>query len=65
MEDHESLKEGSQAISRQDEGNNNARAKKDRPAAPEPVIGMNEERGSVSLFLSLLCLLYTTQVRDC
>ncbi|KIV97694.1 hypothetical protein PV10_01407 [Exophiala mesophila] len=45
MKDHESLKKGSQAISRQDEGNNNKRAKQDRPAAPEPVIGMNDERG--------------------
>lgn len=48
MKDHESLKKGSQAISRQDEGNSNERAKKDRPAAPEPVIGMNDERGAVS-----------------
>lgn len=48
MKDHESLEKGSQGISRQDEGNNNERAKKDRPAAPEPVIGMNDERGSVS-----------------
>ncbi|KAJ9501618.1 hypothetical protein H2202_002580 [Exophiala xenobiotica] len=48
MKDHEQLKEGSQAISRKDEGNNNKRAKEDHPEAPEPVIGMNEERGGVS-----------------
>ncbi|KAK7897104.1 hypothetical protein LTR67_004993 [Exophiala xenobiotica] len=48
MKDHENLKEGSQAISRKDEGNNNKRAKEDHPEAPEPVIGMNEERGGVS-----------------
>ena len=45
--DHEELKEGSQAISRKDEGNNNERAKKDHPEAPDVVIGMNDERGGV------------------
>jgi hypothetical protein len=48
MKDHEQLKEGSQATSRKDERNNNKRAKEDHPEAPEPVIGMNEERGGVS-----------------
>ena len=47
MNDHQDLKEGSQAISRKDEGDNNKRAKEDHPEAPEPVIGMNSERGSV------------------
>lgn len=51
MKEHESLQEGSQAISRKDEGDNNKRAKEDHPKAPEPVIGMNEERGSVRLRL--------------
>lgn len=49
MKDHEELKEGSQAISRRDEDQSNKKAKRDHPEAPEPVIGMNEERGSVSL----------------
>lgn len=35
----------SQATSQKDTRNNNERAKKDIPEAPEPVIGMNEERG--------------------
>jgi hypothetical protein len=48
MKDHEQLKEGSQAISRRDESQGNKKAKQDHPEAPEPVIGMNEERGSVS-----------------
>lgn len=48
MKKHDSLEEGSQAISRKDEGNNNKRAEKDNPEAPKPVIGMNSERGSVS-----------------
>ncbi|KAL6247855.1 hypothetical protein RBB50_005203 [Rhinocladiella similis] len=46
MKDHEQLKEGSQAISRRDESQGNKKAKQDHPEAPEPVIGMNEERGS-------------------
>ncbi|KAK6371812.1 hypothetical protein LTS17_008636 [Exophiala oligosperma] len=46
MKDHEELKEGSQAISRRDEDQSNKKAKQDHPEAPEPVIGMNEERGS-------------------
>lgn len=48
MKDHQKGKEGSQAISRKDENANNAQAKKDHPEAPEPVIGMNDERGKVS-----------------
>ncbi|KEF57487.1 uncharacterized protein A1O9_05404, partial [Exophiala aquamarina CBS 119918] len=47
MKKHESLEDGSQAISRQDEGDNNKRAKEDHPKAPDPVIGMNDERGKV------------------
>jgi len=46
MEDHAKMKEGSQAISRKDENDSNKRAAKEHPEAPEPVIGMNEERGS-------------------
>lgn len=46
IKDHEELKEGSDAISRRDEKKSNKRAKEDHPAAPEPVIGMNSERGS-------------------
>ncbi|KAI9830134.1 MAG: hypothetical protein M1819_005811 [Sarea resinae] len=37
--------EQSQAVSEKDTGNHNARAKKDNPKAPTPVIGMNDERG--------------------
>lgn len=50
MKDHEAMKEGSDAISPKDERNSNKRAKEEHPEAPEPVIGMNEERGSVSGF---------------
>ncbi|EXJ69415.1 uncharacterized protein A1O5_07451 [Cladophialophora psammophila CBS 110553] len=46
MKDHEEMKEGSDAISRRDERGNNKRAKEEHPKAPEPVIGMNDERGS-------------------
>ncbi|OQV10123.1 hypothetical protein CLAIMM_14166 [Cladophialophora immunda] len=46
MRDHEELKEGSDAISRRDERASNKKAKEEHPEAPEPVIGMNDERGS-------------------
>jgi len=36
---------GSAATSRRDEKDSNRRAKEEHPEAPEPVIGMNEERG--------------------
>jgi len=49
MKKYASLEEGSQAISRLDEGDNKRRAKQDHPKAPDPVIGMNDERGKVSL----------------
>lgn len=39
----------SQGTSEQDSGNQNEQAKKDHPEAPGPVIGMNDERGGVSL----------------
>jgi len=39
----------SQATTRRDLGRNNKRAKDEHPAAPEPVIGMNDEKGHVSL----------------
>ncbi|EXJ83161.1 hypothetical protein A1O1_06780 [Capronia coronata CBS 617.96] len=45
IKDHEEGKEGSQAISRKDEGNANKKAEEDHPEAPQPVIGMNDERG--------------------
>jgi len=35
----------SQATTERDQRQNNRRAKEDHPAAPEPVIGMNDERG--------------------
>lgn len=40
-------KEGSQAISQKDEGSHAKKAKQDYPEAPEPILGMNDERGSV------------------
>ena len=39
----------SQATTEKDKGNQNEQAKKDHPEAPGPVIGMNDERGGVSL----------------
>ena len=39
----------SQGTSEKDSGNQNEQAKKDHPEAPGPVIGMNDERGAVSL----------------
>jgi hypothetical protein len=43
-----------QAITREDERNANRRAKEEHPEAPGPVIGMNDERGSVSAFVSMV-----------
>ena len=48
MKDREKGKEGSQAISQKDEGSHNKRAEQEKPEAPKPVIGMNDERGGVS-----------------
>ena len=39
----------SQATTEKDSGNQNQQAQKDHPEAPGPVIGMNDERGQVSL----------------
>ena len=39
----------SQGTTEKDSGNQNEQAKKDHPEAPGPVIGMNDERGGVSL----------------
>ncbi len=39
----------SQATAEADKGNQNEQAKKDLPEAPSVVIGMNDERGGVSL----------------
>ena len=41
--------EASQGTSEKDSGNQNQQAQKDHPEAPGPVIGMNDERGQVSL----------------
>ena len=45
MNQHGSKEAPSQATSQKDQRNSNERAKKEHPEAPEPVIGMNEERG--------------------
>jgi len=37
--------DGSSAATEKDPGKNNEKAKTDHPKAPEPVIGMNDERG--------------------
>ena len=42
-------KNTSQGISEKDSGNQNEQAQKDHREAPGPVIGMNDERGGVSL----------------
>ena len=42
------------ATSEEDKGNQNEQAQKDHPEAPGPVIGMNDERGGVSI-LSECC----------
>lgn len=39
----------SQATTEKDKGGQNAQAKRDHPEAPGPVIGMNDERGGVSM----------------
>ena len=39
----------SQGTTEKDSGSQNQQAKKDHPEAPGPVIGMNDERGQVSL----------------
>lgn len=43
--------EQSSATSEKDHGNQNEKAKKDHPEAPGPVLGMNDERGSVGVTL--------------
>lgn len=45
MDQHAKGEEGSQALSRKDEGGFNKKAKDDYPEAPGPVLGMNDERG--------------------
>lgn len=45
--------DGSAATSERDDTNQNAKAKKDHPEAPGPVIGMNDERGGVSILVNL------------
>ena len=39
----------SQGTSEKDKGKHNERAEKDHPEAPKPVIGMNDEKGGVSV----------------
>ena len=41
----------SQGATEKDKGNQNEQAKKDHPEAPGPVIGMNDERGQVSILV--------------
>ena len=41
--------ERSSATNEKDYGNQNEKAQKDHPEAPGPVLGMNDERGPVSL----------------
>lgn len=41
----------SSATTERDLGRNAKRAKEEHPKSPEPIIGMNDERGEVSLFL--------------
>jgi hypothetical protein len=48
MAAHEKGEEGSQALSRRDEGQFQKKAKEQHPEAPGPVLGMNDERGGVS-----------------
>lgn len=48
MKQHDKGQEGSQGISRKDEGGFNKKAKEEHPEAPGPVLGMNDERGGVS-----------------
>ena len=44
----------SQGTTEKDKGNQNEQAKKDHPEAPGPVIGMNDERGGVSVSFALI-----------
>lgn len=53
MAAHSKGEEGSQGLSRKDEGGYNRKAKEEHPEAPGPVLGMNDERGGVS-YLSLI-----------
>lgn len=48
MAAHDKGEEGSQGLSRKDEGAFNKKAKEENPEAPGPVLGMNDERGGVS-----------------
>lgn len=51
MQEKEKGDELSQATSQSDHRSSNARAKEESPKAPGPVIGMNDERGGVSIRL--------------
>ena len=42
------VRRGAKQSVRKDEGSHNKRAEEDKPEAPKPVIGMNDERGGVS-----------------
>lgn len=44
MKEHQSGQTGSQGLNRKDEGEFKKKAKQEHPEAPDPVIGMNDER---------------------
>ena len=44
MKEHQTGESGSQALNRRDDGQYNKKAEEDHPEAPQPVIGMNDER---------------------
>jgi len=52
----------SQATTERDLGRNNKRAKEDHPKAPEPIIGMNDEKGQVSLYSLDVCIQYSQAI---
>lgn len=59
-----SEKSGQSGAATETGGRKNAKkAKKDHPKAPEPVIGMNDERAGVSLYHALQLLIYRSS--DC
>ena len=45
-------KDGSSAATEKDQGKSNEKAKKDHPKAPEPIIGMNDERRGVCIIFA-------------
>ena len=59
MEEHQTGESGSQGLNRKDDGQYNKKAEKDHPEAPQPVIGMNDERKSRVRFVTLPLLTAT------